>query len=388
MRKYMVLLLSVPFLLLTSGISMSEEYRVVTVKGLGAIVGGDRANARDMAIKDAKRKAVEQVAGTLVTSETYIKNFMMVEDNILTKSEGYVRNYEILSEGEVDRYTYEVEIKAEVSQGDIVEDLAAIDGIVFSVGRPRIMVLMRERNMTGEERAPIDLNVSEIAIMNAFLAKSEKFNFVDQRTAKRSLEASRVRAALEGDRRAAMAIARANAADMIIVGEAYSQAASNVELAGMKSCQANVSAKVIWTDTGEIVASASVHAAVAHIDEITGGTMAIEKASTKLAEKLMGPMLRHFVLMLSSGAPIQLVIHGAKSYAELLDFEKILKLYVRGLQKLEQRSFDSGVAIYDAIIETDARQMARELVSKDLERYKVKILGVSKNKLEISIQGD
>ncbi len=376
------------FLLLKTGVSISQEYTAINVKGTGAIIEEDRANARDMAIKDAKRKAVEQVAGTFVTSETYIKNFMMVEDNILTQSEGYVRNYEILSEGEADRYTYEVEIKAEVSQGSIVEDLASIDGIIFSVGKPRIMVLMKERNMTERERASIDLNTSEIAIMNAFLDKSEKFNFVDQETAKRGLNASKVRSARTGAREAAMAIARANTADMIIVGEAYSQSASQVELAGMKSCQANVGAKVIWTDTGEIIASGSERAATAHIDEITGGTIAIEKASTKLAENLMGTMLRYFVLMLSSGSSAQLIVHGVDSYAELLNFETTLKLYVRGLEELEQRSFDSGVAIYDITIETDTRQMARELVSKDLGKYKVKILGVSKNKLEISIQGD
>jgi hypothetical protein len=40
------------------------------VEGVAAVVKDDVATARDRAIDDAKRKAVEQIAGTQVSSET------------------------------------------------------------------------------------------------------------------------------------------------------------------------------------------------------------------------------------------------------------------------------------------------------------------------------
>ena len=52
------------------------------VEGYAAIVNGDQAAARDRALDDAKRKAVEQVAGVQISSESMTESFQLVEDKI------------------------------------------------------------------------------------------------------------------------------------------------------------------------------------------------------------------------------------------------------------------------------------------------------------------
>jgi len=70
----------------------------VQVTGMGAITYNDLAAARDRALQDALRKAVEQTLGTMIDSQTRVENYMVVEDRILNWTRGYVKTFQILSE--------------------------------------------------------------------------------------------------------------------------------------------------------------------------------------------------------------------------------------------------------------------------------------------------
>ena len=60
----------------------------VQVTGVGTIMNNDVAAARDRAIDDALRKAVEGTLGTYIDAQTKVENFMVVEDRILNWSRG------------------------------------------------------------------------------------------------------------------------------------------------------------------------------------------------------------------------------------------------------------------------------------------------------------
>ena len=70
----------------------------VTAVGQAAIMSNDVSMARDKAIEDALRKAVEQAVGAMVSSETVTQNYELLSDKILSKSKGYVRSYKIATE--------------------------------------------------------------------------------------------------------------------------------------------------------------------------------------------------------------------------------------------------------------------------------------------------
>ena len=50
-------------------------------------------DSHDNAIKDAFRNAVRQVVGVYVDSETLVKNDKLVDDKILTLSNGFINDY-------------------------------------------------------------------------------------------------------------------------------------------------------------------------------------------------------------------------------------------------------------------------------------------------------
>ncbi len=75
----------------------APEMKTVTATGIGS--GTDKAKARDDAIFDAQRRAVEQGVGLYIKSEIAVENLQLLSDDIYTKAGGYVHTYKVLSEG-------------------------------------------------------------------------------------------------------------------------------------------------------------------------------------------------------------------------------------------------------------------------------------------------
>jgi len=95
---------------------------LVTVVGYADIKNGMIAEAQKWAVKDALRNAVEQVLGVYVKSDTEVKNFELVKDEILSKAEGLIKSYDIVQENN-DGKTYKVTINAKISLTEIADEV-------------------------------------------------------------------------------------------------------------------------------------------------------------------------------------------------------------------------------------------------------------------------
>ncbi len=105
------------------------------------MAGGEVSMARDEAINDALRNAVEQGVGTYITSETTVEQMTLVEDRIYSESRGYIKSYEILQEG-LKEGTYQVSISAIVKMEQLAEDLESIGLLIRKKRNPRVMVVV------------------------------------------------------------------------------------------------------------------------------------------------------------------------------------------------------------------------------------------------------
>ena len=98
--------------------SLAQDTQQVTATGFAAVLNNDVGKARDDAIENALRMSVEQAVGTMVDSATLVENFQMVEDRILTRSHGYVSNYQILKESQPPG-AYQVKVSAVVKLSNL-----------------------------------------------------------------------------------------------------------------------------------------------------------------------------------------------------------------------------------------------------------------------------
>ncbi|MBI5212292.1 MAG: hypothetical protein HY957_02835 [Nitrospirae bacterium] len=91
---------------------VGEDAISVKVDGMGTLKD-DVAAARKIAISDGLRIAVEQARGVMVKSETEVKDFAEIRDEVLSNTKGFVRTYKILDEkqdGNIYKVTLEVEV--------------------------------------------------------------------------------------------------------------------------------------------------------------------------------------------------------------------------------------------------------------------------------------
>jgi len=374
-----------------SGGSAGEEVQTITAEGVGVVIGGDRAVARDNAINDALRKAVEQAVGTMVSSETLVQNFQTLNDRIYTQTQGYIQNYKILGESPGPDL-HRVTIQAAVAMGDLQKDLQGLGILLGQVGKPRIMILIAEQNIGqqyytywwGHERGEqADLTVAENTIMDRFREKG--FDFVDHNVQSKNIKVSPAFRMVDLNDPAAITLGQQADAEVVIVGKALAKSVGSIAGTAMKSVQANISLRAIQTDNGRVLSSGTEHAAAVHIDEITAGAEALRKASVKISDKMIDDIIKNFQKRVGGTTLVQLTVTGLSGHPDLLKFKNILQSQVRGVEGVHERSFAGNVAKMDVDLKGSAQSLSEELSRKNFNEFVVKVVSSTWNTVEVSV---
>jgi len=348
----------------------------VTAEGVAAVINNDKAFARDKAISDSLRKAIEQAVGTFVQAESVVENYQLISDKILSETKGYINNYQVLQEGE-DQGIYRVKIQAVVKLGALENDLAAIGLLQRKMKMPRMMIILKETNMGVESD-----NV-ENALIKAFTEKG--FNFVDQEQVKKVRERDSAKLAISGDAAAAASIGLELGAEVVIAGSAVSSNAGEITPgSGMLSCQADINAKIIKTDSASILGAESAHSAAPHITATSGGAEALRKAAVSISDKLIKKVADSWSQALASGKTITLVVSKVE-FDTLEALQAILKEEVRGVGDVFERSFINDVAKIDVEYKGDGKELAKDLSKRKVEGMKIKVKGYTTNTLDLEL---
>jgi hypothetical protein len=145
LKKHWILFFFFTFAFLP-GVVFGEEKEedigaiMVEAVGVGPLTDVGVAPARKAAIEDALKQAVEQSRGVMVKSETLVKDFTTVRDEILSQSRGFVKRYEILKEKKMEEdKTYRVEIQAYVLMNDPKTPSVKLDANSFQNKAPKIL---------------------------------------------------------------------------------------------------------------------------------------------------------------------------------------------------------------------------------------------------------
>ncbi len=376
-----MVLVTVPF------VSISDLWagEVVLAEGAAAIYGGNTAAARDKAIDDALRKAVEQTVGTLVSSDTMSENYKVIHDRILAQTAGYVERYRVLSEG-VEGALFRVRIEAEIGRANLMNDLKALGLLHVLKEKPKVMVLIEEKvgGLYGTT-AWENVGQAESTIMEKLL--NAGFNVVDPRTVRANITRDKALRMLEGDSRAAAAEGLKYGAQIVITGRAFSKNAGG-RLYGtrMQSIQATLQARVVRTDTGRVISSRSATGTKAHIDELQGGALAIKEASENLAEELIQDIIRQWRgEVYGRSQEITLMISGLASYRHLSAIKRFLEKETQGVRAVHQRSYTGGVAELMLDYGGSSSNIADELAARRFPGFRLEPTNVTPNRVDVRV---
>jgi hypothetical protein len=367
----------------------AADVEKVEVRGEAAIIDGDKAAARDKAIDDALRKAVEQAVGALVSAETITENYQLLSDRIYSKAEGYVRNYKILSERE-DSGVIQVEIRAEVATGAVSSDMQGLETLFKRKGKPKMLLMIAEQNIGQADPAywwgksgpmAIDLRTAEVTLMEILTKKG--FTFVDPEVLA-GQKSINLPVALVSDQQG-MRVAKSSDAQILVVGQAMAKDIGRTWDTNMRSANATVSVRVINTDNGHVIAQASKSGNAYHLDARSAGQLALKNATVALADDLMDQIGKKWVAETSGATDVRMIVKGVTTRKQLTQFISILRDRVRSVKDVREVSMKAGQAELAVELAGETRALATELEGKDFGELKIEVGKVTANTLDVTL---
>lgn len=394
-KTAMAVVLLLAFLEMGSTLAWAQT-QTVTAEGVAGILQGDQAIARDNAIQDALRKAVEQAVGTMIASETMVENFQVIRDNVLSKSQGYIQKYDIVKQG-AQKDIYSVTITAVVAMGNLKNDLNALGLLMARVGKPRVLFMIAEQNIGQEillywwswwgkggaefKGQMVDMAVSETALKEEFLNKG--FNVVDISSATGKFEISNAYRIADLTNDGAREFGKKLNAEVVIKGKSLAKEGPRSAGSSVGSYLADITVSAIRVDNGQVLASARGQGVARHVAQHTGGNEALERAARDVAAKLVDQIVAKWTGETSGTQLVQLTIKGVRM-KDLVKVKEFLQSQVRGVQGVIQRGFEGGVAVLELDAKVNAQQIGDELAKKDFEGFDLDVTGATANTLEIA----
>lgn len=259
---------------------------------------------------------------------------------------------------------------------------------VSTQGKPTVMVILQEKvagvfGTTGWE-VPTQAELTLIAALD-----KAGFTVVDAATVRSNLDQARGLRLLEADNRSAAALGLQHGAQISIVGTAISKPAGAKLLdTQMQSIQATVTARAIANDTGKVIATGSANAAVAHIDEVTGGTKALADATHKLAGTLVPDLVNATERFAGEPRDIRVNISGLKSYRHLDYLLYFFETKVPGITEVYLREFTNTVANISMQYNDQSASLARRAAKEKFRGFRLEPTEVTDNRIDLSVVGD
>lgn len=328
-------ILSVLVLLMTAAMVMAQVDSVVTVtvRGEATIFEGDLPAAREEALVDAQRNAVEQVLGVEIRAETAIQDFMLADDTILSMISGYIKNSKILSEKqEMEFLVLEVECE-----------------VVKELSEEEAQKLMRNFSCVVGFTTEIDGGVvDDNRLANRLIADLVKADY-DVRDISQLLSvegyAGRYRAAVERqDIASARWIGRQLLSNVVILGKAKLELKEQKEVTGFAGTvgvyvyDCWLEARAIEAESGQIIAQYA-----SDFEGVQGTGNTPQKAVTDALTKAEKAYSKDLISQLTEyggkkSRPITVNVEGIPSYEE---FQKV-KQYLTNIRFRDSDVSDLG----------------------------------------------
>jgi hypothetical protein len=348
----------------------------VVVEGAAALPqSGGTDIARDHALKDALRKAVEQGVGTFINSETKVQNFQLLSDKVYSQSSGYVSSYKVIAEG-LDGTLYRVTIRARVKLDRLQDDLEAIGILVMEQGRPRIMVVVKE--LTSQDVSVSDDMLSqemvETMLVDAF--QSRGFPVVDAATVSQNLKKDQLKKILEGDDRTAVLLGLKTGAEIVVAGTARrsTERKSAPYSGGLTDFyKYRLVTRAVNVATAEILGASALTREVPFSEE-QARQQAADSAGTALIARILAGWKKR--------------TNVTQIYCDNADFQKVQQLKseiigrVRGVTSVVSRDLVGSTATLEVISESGSQEILDDLTTRGIT-IPFEVKGLSGNRIDI-----
>lgn len=288
------------------------------------------------ATNDALRNALENAVGVLIDSETIVENNTLLNDKVYATSKGFINSYQVVgTQKNVDGWCVTVNAEIDVNQNSKLMDQLTALGLIDNLLRnPKIAVIIPERHLAYRIPDP----AGETSVVNAFIAAGFD-NMVDI-----SQDRMRYNSPFNLNDNDLRALANSMQADILVVGEAFSEGVGDVgrflpkgTRTGTISCRARVEAKMYIARTGQIIAADGKYGSAVDISEAIASKKALAVAGKEMGEYLSDKLLE---LAAGSRRRVELVVM-ASGYEKFDAIQQALNS-IKGVKNVDLSSYTDG----------------------------------------------
>jgi hypothetical protein len=314
--------------------SSGVRAEVVEADGVGSILSGDVAQARDEAIIDARVRALEQAVGVLVDAETLVQNELLLAATVRSTTSGMITNYKVIGEG-VDEAAglYKVKISATVDKATLET------GIKNGLTANMTVVVQLDEDMAGEP-VPDPLVESEVveALVNAGYDVRDREQIAELR--RRDSELSRIK----GDVEEAQVIGLRFLSNLVIKGTSRTTVHENkTEYApdmSLPSAHARVTCRMVEVETGRIIGQEQLQRVKDFgQDGVDASEKALIKAAPQMVAKVLAWMNSDYLVQKMKTVTVQ-----ATDLPDMATFRKLVNLVekARWTEGVQAGTFSNG----------------------------------------------
>jgi hypothetical protein len=351
-----------------------SQSRTVTAEGMGS--------TKAQAIEQAKREAVASGIGLYMVAETEVQDFQLKRDQIISRANGYVKNYrEIGSTTEADG-TVKVKIEAEVTAmfDEMLKDQMALQLLLSWLKKPRFMVVLEEDNLGDTKSIVASTEINRVL-------KSKGFDVVSEQQIAAAKNKQAAQKAIEGDAQAAQTIGNQYNAEIIVTGRAETSKGEGARdlLGGMTSVQAVISASIIRTDNGDILATSNAQGRNVHISPEVAGSNALKQAADMLTDTLVVETIKGWGLEQSNTKTVTLNISGIETRAQKKAIFDKMESDITFVKSVNQRQFSPPVLEVAVEIAGTTDDLADALDGKNFGDFRLVITAETPNTLTLKV---
>lgn len=230
------------------------------------ITGVGSGETEESSLSQAKRNALETSVGVFLSSKSIVDNYSMISDNIISKSNGFIKNYRVLKSGKREDGLFETEISASITDvvDQIVQDELALKLLLTEMKLPSFAVMVYDN----ENKRDV---IAESSVKKYLMGKGLKLKHIDIEEPKiADLKQEGINFLLKG---------KSDYAFISLEG------VYNIQT--MRSLQATINLELIDCGTKDIISTHTVNSKQAHISENTARKLALEQCGPQIAAYIL-----------------------------------------------------------------------------------------------------
>lgn len=166
--------------------------------------------------------------------------------------------------------------------------LLVFTGVYAEETNSKLILLISEQNIEGPQNAwwasEIDLSTTEAIVASKLIEQG--YIVLDPSSIHKIIKSKPAFRRVNLSESESIKLGNLSGADYIVLGKAIASSGANVPQSNMRSCFANLSAKLIRVKDGKVITYLNASGNSAHMDVITGGQEALANAGNDLALKL------------------------------------------------------------------------------------------------------